>query len=134
MRGGQLASAATDIHRMRRAQPWKTNRSRVLRSNATSAEERLWAELRARRFNGLKFVRQCPIGAYFVDFACRELKVIVEVDGGTHNTASEIARDQARAAYLEAQGFRIFRAHNQEVYDDLDGVLCSLLAFIEGRI
>lgn len=119
---------------MRRAQPWKTNRARVLRSNATSAEERLWTALRARRLDGRKFVRQCPIGPFFADFACRELKIIVEVDGGTHGTEDEVARDSARAAYLEDQGFRIFRATNQEVYDNLDGVLDALLAFIDGKI
>jgi very-short-patch-repair endonuclease len=169
---------------MCRAQPWRTNRARVLRSKASSAEERLWTELRARRLNGLKFVRQYPIGPYFVDFACRELKIIVEVDGGTHSTADEQARDTvpplvrpvdeallregitraglawrlraskesyrpaadervqhsagrynaARAGYLESNGFRVFRAHNQEVYDNLDGVLETLLAFIEGKI
>ena len=106
---------------MRRAQPWKTNRARVLRSKATSAEERLWYELRARRLNGLKFVRQCPIGPYFVDFACREFMIVVEVDGGTHSSDDERARDMKRSDYLESQGFRIFRAHNQEVYDNLDG-------------
>ena len=119
---------------MRRAQPWKTNRARVLRSNATSAEERLWYELRARRFKNLKFVRQCPIGPFFADFACRELKIIVEVDGGTHSTEKELVRDGTRSAYLTAQGFRIFRAHNQEVYDNLDGVLDTLLAFIRGEV
>lgn len=119
---------------MRRAQPWKTNRARVLRSNATSAEDRLWYELRARRLNGLKFVRQCPIGPFFVDFACREAKIIVEVDGGTHSTADELARDDARTAYLEGLGFRIFRAHNIEVYENIDGVLDTLLALIRGEV
>ena len=119
---------------MRHAQPWKTNRSRALRSNATSAEDRLWSELRARRLNGLKFVRQYPIGPYFADFVCRELKVILEVHGGTHSTQAEMARDRVRTAFLEAQGFRIFRAHDQEVYDNLDDVLDTLLAFIDGRI
>ncbi len=119
---------------MRRAQPWTTNRARVLRSNATSAEERLWYELRARRLNGMKFVRQCPIGSFFVDFACRERKIIVEVDGGTHSTHHEVVRDTSRSAYLEAQGFRIFRAHNTEVYENIDGVFETLLAFIEGKV
>ena len=119
---------------MRRAQPWKTNRARVVRSKATSAEERLWYELRARRFNDMKFVRQYPIGPFFVDFACRELKIIVEVDGGTHSTVEERARDAARTEYLEVLGFRIFRAHKQEVYDNLDGVLDTLLAFVDGKV
>jgi very-short-patch-repair endonuclease len=119
---------------MRRARPWRTNRARALRSNATSAEGRLWRELRSRRLNGAKFVRQCPIGPLFADFACRELKIIVEIDGGTHSSEGELARDRARAASLEAQGFRIFRAHNREIYDNLEGVLEALLAFIDGTI
>ena len=64
---------------MRRAQPWKTNRARVLRVHETSAEAKLWSALRGRRLDGLKFVRQAPIAPYFVDFLCRERRVIVEV-------------------------------------------------------
>jgi very-short-patch-repair endonuclease len=119
---------------MRRAQPWKTNRARVLRSNATSAEDRLWYELRARRLNGMKFVRQCPIGPFFVDFACREARIVVEVDGGTHSSDEEVARDRARSAYLESEGFRIFRAHNIDVYENMDGVLETLMAFVRAEV
>jgi very-short-patch-repair endonuclease len=115
---------------MRGAQPWRTNRTRVLRSRATSAESRLWSELRSRRLNGLKFVRQCPIGPYIVDFACRDRRIIVEIDGATHSTAEEQRRDALRADYLRAQGFRIFRANNGDVYDNLNGVLVGLLAFM----
>ena len=118
---------------MRRAQPWKTDRARALRSTSTSAEERLWSELRDRRLGGLKFVRQCPIGPYFTDFVCRQAKVIVEVDGGTHSTVDEIAKDRVREAYLRERGFRIFRAHNSEIYDCLDGVCETLLAFVRGE-
>jgi very-short-patch-repair endonuclease len=81
----------------------------------------------------MKFVRQCPIGPFFADFACRELRVIVEVDGGTHGTDDEVTRDNARAAFLAERGYRIFRTHNQAVYHNLDGVLDALLAFIEGK-
>src|SRR5262249_52478093 len=109
-------------------------RARTLRSASTSAEDRMWSELRARRLNGLKFVRQYPIGPYFADFVCRELKVIVEIDDGTHGTARETASDTERSALLEAHGFRIFRAHNTEIYDNLDGVLDTLLAFIRGEV
>ena len=94
----------------------------------------MWSELRARRLNGLKFVRQCPVGPYFVDFLCRELKVIVEIDGGTHSTAEEIARDEMRSTYLRLQGYRIFRAHNTEVFENIGGVCDTLLAFARGEI
>lgn len=94
----------------------------------------MWSELRGRRLGGLKFVRQCPVGPFFADFVCRENKIVVEIDGGTHGAASDIARDRARSAFLKAKGFRIFRAHNQEVYDNIDGVLEMLLALARGEV
>ena len=115
---------------MRRAQPWKTNRARVLRADATSAEDKLWQELRGRRLEGLKFVRQFPIGPYFADFACRAKKVVVEVDGATHGTDAEIAADAVRATFFDSQGYRLIRFANQDVYENLDGVIFALLAFI----
>ena len=56
---------------MRSQQPWRTNRSRVLRSQPISAEVKLWARLRNRQLGGLKFVRQAPVGRYFADFLPR---------------------------------------------------------------
>ena len=116
---------------MRGSQPWRTNRSRVLRSQPISAEAKLWSELRNRQLCGFKFVRQVPVGHYYADFLCRERKVIVEVDGGTHGTESELARDGARSRELAALGYRVFRVHNIDVYENIDRVLDALLAFIE---
>ena len=106
----------------------------MLRDRSTSAEDRLWSKLRNRRLDGLKFVRQCPIGPFFVDFVCRELKIIVEIDGARHGTGEEVARDRARTAFLSAEGYRVYRAHNGDVYAYLDGELDGLLAFIRGEI
>ena len=116
---------------MRGPQPWRTNRSRALRSRASSAAYRLWSELRDRRLGGFKFVREHPIGPYFVDFLCRSAKVIVEIDGGTHCTSIEIAYDHAREAFLRNEGFRIFRAGNGDIYDDIGAVCDALLAFMQ---
>jgi very-short-patch-repair endonuclease len=118
---------------MRRAQPWKTNRSRVLRDTATSAEELLWLRLRNRSLNGFKFVRQAPIATYFADFLCKQAQLIVEVDGGTHSEPSEIATDAARTAILEKLGYKIFRADNRDIYDNIGGVLDHIVAVLEGR-
>jgi very-short-patch-repair endonuclease len=118
---------------MRRAQPWKTNRSRVLRANETSAEALLWSAVRGRRFMDLKFVRQVSIGAYFADFVCRERMIIVEIDGATHSTPDEILADAKRTTALEAMGYCIFRVSNTDVFDNLGGVLVSLLVFIENN-
>jgi len=115
---------------MRGSQPWQTSRSRALRSKPISAEAKLWSRLRNRRLNGLKFVRQVPLGSYFADFLCREHKVVVEVDGGTHSTQAEIAADGRRARELRAMGYRVFRVRNIDIYDNIDGVLDTLLDFI----
>ncbi len=111
----------------------ETNRARALRRAQTEAEGMLWRRLRARGLNGLKFVRQEPIGPYFADFLCRVEKLIVEVDGATHSTEEEMRRDERRAAFLRAQGYRIARFANDEVYRNLDGVLETILAANEGR-
>lgn len=116
---------------MRAAQPWRTNRARSLRSKETSAEAQIWQQLRGRRFMGLKFVRQLPIGPFFADFACRSEKIIVEVDGGTHATPEQIDSDRERSEYLEREGYRIYRVRNVEVYENMDGVLEALWAFLE---
>jgi very-short-patch-repair endonuclease len=117
---------------MRTAQPWRTNRARALRDASTSAEDKLWDALRNRRLGGLKFARQVAIGTYFADFVCRELKLVVEVDGATHSTAAEAAYDETRTHFLEANGYHVFRAHNAEVFENLDGVLETLLEVANG--
>ena len=118
---------------MRGPQPWKTNRSRSLRSQPVSAEERLWAYLRNRQLGGFKFVRQAPIGPYFADFLCREAKVVVEVDGATHGEDHEIVADQVRTRDLERLGYGVFRATNGDIYENVNGVLDQLLAILESR-
>ncbi len=116
---------------MRSEQPWKTNRARVLRANTTSAEGRLWHALRNRNLAGHKFARQVAIDDFFVDFLCREARLIVEVDGGTHGEDDERRRDAARAAALERLGYRIFRVTNDDVMRNLSGVLDGLLRELE---
>ncbi len=116
---------------MRGAQPWRTNRARVLRADDTSAEARLWNELTDRRLGGLKFVRQAPIANHYVDFLCRERKVIIEIDGGTHSADAEIANDAERTDKLKQLGYRLFRVSNADVYDNLDNVLDALLMFVK---
>jgi very-short-patch-repair endonuclease len=71
------------------------------------------------------------VGPYFVDFLCRERKVIVEVDSGTHSTDSAVVADAARDAELRKLGFRVLRVSNIAVYEDAAGVLDGLLDFVE---
>jgi very-short-patch-repair endonuclease len=101
----------------------ETRRARTLRRNQTAAESRLWRALRGRSADGFKFVRQEPVGPYFADFVCRKEKLIVEIDGATHSTDTELRHDLQRAGFLNAQGYRILRVTNDAVYRNLDGVL-----------
>jgi very-short-patch-repair endonuclease len=98
-------------------------RATALRASQTSAEAKLWQALRNRRLARWKFRRQHPIDRYTVDFVTLHGKLIIEVDGVTHSTPSEIKRDTARSAVLEACGFNIVRVSNTDVYDNLEGVL-----------
>ncbi len=102
----------------------------MLRSAATFAEAIVWRALRNRRHNGLKFVRQGPVGPYFFDFIIRERMVVFEIDGATDGEHHELAHDAVRADHLTAEGYRIYRISNADAYDNLDGVLDGLVAFI----
>ena len=95
--------------------------AKALRSNQTEAEQRLWYRLRAHRFMGLKFKRQKPMGCYIVDFVCLEHRLIIELDGGQH--AEQVAYDQHRDAWLRSQGYTILRFWNNDVMQQLEGVL-----------
>ncbi len=97
--------------------------ARTLRRNATRAERRLWQGLRREQVAGFRFRRQVILGGFIADFACLDARIIVEVDGATHSTDEEIARDAARSAALAAQGFDILRFTNEDVYGNLVGVL-----------
>ena len=118
---------------MRGTTPWKTTRSRALRSKTTTAEDKLWHSLRDRRLGGFKFVRQFPIDDFFVDFVCRKERPIIEVDGGTHGTPQEIPNDGRRDQVLARRGYKIIRIHNADLYENLDCELEHLLAVLEKR-
>jgi very-short-patch-repair endonuclease len=77
---------------------------------------------------GHKFVRQASIGPFIADFVSRDRKLIVEVDGETHSTEDELARDARRTAYLRREGYRIIRFWNSDVIEAMDGVIVKILA------
>jgi len=93
------------------------------RKNSTEAEEKLWQEVRNRQLKGFKFRRQHPIKGYIPDFVCLEQKLIVEVDGGYHNSEEQKRLDTFRANWLQANGFRMVRVTNDDVLNHLPIVL-----------
>ena len=102
---------------MRGSRISETRRARTLRRNQTAAESQLWRALRGRGLGGFKFVRQEPVGPYFADFACREQRLIVEIDGATHSADVELRRDLRRAGFLRAQGYRVVRVTNENAVE-----------------
>jgi very-short-patch-repair endonuclease len=103
----------------------RSARSRSLRRALTRPEFLLWSRLRNRQLDGLKFVRQEPVRPYYADFVCRERRLIVEVDGGQH---SQRPADAVRESELASLGYRVIRFWNNEVTDNIDGVLQRLLS------
>ena len=83
--------------------------ARELRKNMTPQERKLWGILRNRQVKNLTFKRQYPIGEYIVDFVCREKWLIIEVDGGQHNSPETIEYDKQRSEYLQSRGFKVLR-------------------------
>jgi very-short-patch-repair endonuclease len=108
--------------------------ARSLRRNATNAERRLWQGLRRKEVAGFRFRRQVALSGFIADFASFDARLVIEVDGATHSTEEELARDAVRTAALVAQGFAILRFTNDEVFRNLEGVLETIrLKLIELR-
>ncbi|TNE67771.1 MAG: endonuclease domain-containing protein [Alphaproteobacteria bacterium] len=104
------------------------DRARGLRRAMTDAERCFWHHVRARRFHGLKFRRQFPVGHFIVDFACPARRLIVEIDGGQH--ADPESGDALRTAHLESRGFRVVRYWNNDILGNIDGVMTDLEAHL----
>jgi len=101
-----------------------TTNARTLRRNLTDVERLLWRALRDKQLGGHRFRRQHPIGRYIADFACIEQKLVIELDGGQHQ--EQLAYDEQRTAFIQAQGWQVLRFWNNDVLNNLDGVLTTI--------
>jgi leucyl-tRNA synthetase len=103
------------------------------RKGATEAEALLWINLRNRRLVD-KFRRQHPVGNYLPDFVCLEKRLIIEVDGGYHNTAEQVEIDENRAFELEQKYlFKVIRFTNEEVLNNIEFVLDTIRMILSER-
>ena len=107
-----------------------TNKARSLRKNKTDVEQLVWKHLRNRQLYNYKFRRQFPIEPYIADFACLELKLIIELDGGQH--ANRINYDEQRSLFLEKRGFKVIRFWNNDVIENTEGVLEAIRLAVLG--
>ena len=110
----------------------KVEFARVLRRyRQTSAERRLWTQIRNRKLHGLKFRRQVPLGPFVADFLCVKHKLIVELDGDSHD--HKRAYDQRRTLYFRVRGYHVIRYANDQLYVDLEGVLEDIVSKATGK-
>jgi very-short-patch-repair endonuclease len=104
----------------------KTANARRLRRNQTLAEKVLWNLVRNRRLGGFRFLRQVAIDRYFADFVCEAAKLIVELDGATHDDREDY--DERRTEALELFGYVVLRFPNERVLADPGGTADDILA------
>jgi very-short-patch-repair endonuclease len=108
--------------------------ARKLRRDMSNAERKLWSALRGHRFHALQFRRQAPCGHFIADFLCHAARLVIEIDGATHSTDAELARDRRRDAWFEDNGFSVLRVTNAAVYAEFDGVLEMIRLRVEERL
>ena len=109
---------------MKRQTPKQTERSKSLRGEQTEAEGLLWSVLRGKQLSNMKFRRQHPIGPFFADFACLSKRLVVELDGGYHDSIQD--EDLRRQQFITHQGWSGVRFSNEEVLQDIDSVLLAI--------
>ncbi|QLF71078.1 endonuclease domain-containing protein [Peteryoungia desertarenae] len=110
--------------------PKTRNRARSLRRELTKAEREMWDILRQFRQRGARFRRETPIGPYIADFAWLAARLVVEVDGDSHETEAGRKHDVRRDAYLRSQGFKVIRFDNDQVIDNPDYIAVTLEAHL----
>ena len=94
-----------------------------LRSRGTKSEILLWNQLKGGQLNGLRFIRQKPIGDFIVDFYCKEVGLVIELDGLSHQCNEVMDLDERKQSYLESIGLKVIRFEDEEVIRDIRNVM-----------
>ena len=105
--------------------------AKQLRRTMTRAETLLWRHLKAHRLARLGFRREAPIGSYIADFVSHSSKLVVELDGESHDFVSRVRQDAARDRWFESRGYRVLRFTNDDVLKNLEGVVLSIAEVAE---
>jgi very-short-patch-repair endonuclease len=109
------------------------DRAKQLRQRMTRAETLLWRYLKANRVDGFAFRRQVPFRNYIADFACLSVKLIVELDGESHDFEERQRADQYRDAFFASEGFQTLRFTNEQVMSNLEGVVEAIRQIASSR-
>ncbi len=99
------------------------HRAKSLRQTMTRAETLLWRYLKAHHVDGVSFRRQVPLRRFVADFICHSARLVIELDGVTHDFDSRQRSDQARDAWFRSQGYAVLRFTNEQVLTNLAGVV-----------
>ena len=105
----------------------KRSQAKSLRRSMTRAETLLWRYLKAHHLDGLQFRRQAPVGPYIADFCCHRFRLVVEVDGETHDFSERQEQDAKRDRWFASQGYRVLRFTNDDVLKNLEGVIAAII-------
>ena len=105
--------------------------ARKLRNKSTYAEVLLWNKLKNKQLRDYDFHRQKPILNYILDFFCHELFLAIEIDGITHDSEIQQAKDKIRQAEIEALGIKFLRFEDRDIKTQMDGVIRKILNYIE---
>ncbi len=102
------------------AKPHLFEKAKALRDNMTPSELLLWERLKGKQIFGLRFRPQHPIDIFIADFYCHPIKLVIEVDGGIHQSRDSIEYDIGRTAELNQWGIHVIRFSNEEVEQNLE--------------
>src|SRR3954447_22567012 len=102
------------------------NRAKSFRRAMTRAETLLWRYLKAHHVDGLGFRRQVPMRGYVADFACHSARLIIELDGESHDFESRQRGDGRRDTWFRSEGYTVLRFANEDVLKNLAGVVASI--------
>ena len=104
--------------------------ARELRNNSTRSEIKLWRFLKGRQMLGYDFHRQKPLLNFIADFYCHELKLVIELDGYTHQFEETIIKDKIKENELNKIGLNVLRFEDDEVMNDIENVLRTIEIYI----
>ncbi len=110
--------------------PYLKEKARYLRNNSTKSEIFLWKRIKANQVHGYRFMRQKPLLDFIADFYCYELKLVIELDGYSHQFEEVRKKDKLKQNRLEKEGLTVLRYTDSEVFDNIEFVLRS----IEGHV
>ena len=111
----------------------KKDLRKKLRNEAPQAERILWGKIQGSQLSNLKFRRQYGVGSFVIDFYCPKLRLAIEVDGDSHYKDGAEVYDKKRQKYIEEHNIHFLRFTNDDIYNNLDGVLEMIAELAGGR-